>query len=128
MHSPIIDLIIRIKNAYQSGREETESPYSIFREEVVKKLIQMKYVKGYKVTGDKKKTMTIELLYSELQPAVTGVKIFSRPGRRWYVSVTNIKPVLGGLGYSVISTPKGVLTHIEAKKNRVGGELLFSIW
>lgn len=128
MTDPIIDLIIRIKNGYQARREIIESPHSKYREEVIKKLIEMHYLKGYKVSGEKIKKITIELLYTDSEPALTDVKIYSRPGRRWYVSAQNLKPVLGGLGYSLISTPKGVLSHVDAKRKKVGGELLFSIW
>jgi small subunit ribosomal protein S8 len=129
MGNPVIDLIIRIKNGYQASRERVESPYSVFREQVVKKLVEMGYLKGYTVQGDVVRTMTIDLKYDEaFAPAVTDVKIFSKPGRRWYVSFKELKPVLGGMGYSILSTPRGVMSHIEAKKEKVGGELLFSIW
>lgn len=128
MADPIIDLIIRIKNGYLASRETIESPYSIYRDKVIKKLMQLKYIKGYKVTGDKIKNMTIELSYKDTVPAVTDVKLYSTPGRRWYVSYSDLKLVMGGLGYSIISTPQGILTNIEAKKKKLGGELLFSIW
>jgi small subunit ribosomal protein S8 len=129
MNHPIIDLIIRLKNGYGAQRQEVESPHSNFREEVLKKLVEIGYVKKYTVTGDKVKTLHITLQYDEAySPALTDVKIYSKPGRRWYVAMKELKPVLGGLGYSILSTPKGILTHVEAKKNKVGGELLFSIW
>jgi small subunit ribosomal protein S8 len=126
--SPIIDLIIRIKNGYMSGRESIDSPYSSFREAVVKKLQKVGYVKDYTVEGETIKTMTITLIYADGVPAVTDVKVFSKPGRRWYVSTKELKPVLGGMGHAFLSTPKGILTNIEAKKEQVGGELLFHIW
>lgn len=128
MTDPVLDLIIRIKNGYMSGRDTIESPHSKFREEVAKKLLSLKYLKSYEVSGEKVKKMTIELLYNEAAPAVTDVKIFSRPGRRWYVSTSEIKSVLGGLGYSIISTSQGIMSNVEAKKKKLGGELLFSIW
>jgi small subunit ribosomal protein S8 len=129
MGNPIIDLIIRIKNGYGASREKIESPYSLFREQVVKKLVSLNYLKGYSVSGDIVKKLTIELQYEEgISPAVTDVKIYSKPGRRWYAGSKELKPVLGGMGYSILSTSKGILTHIEAKDKKVGGELLFSIW
>lgn len=128
MGHPIIDLIIRIKNGYQAHRVSIDSPHSVYREQVVKKLVELGYLKNYEVLGDKVKKIVINLSYDETQPAVTDVRVYSKPGRRWYVSVKELRPVLGGLGYSVLSTPKGILTNVEAKKNRVGGELLFSIW
>ncbi|QQG44696.1 MAG: 30S ribosomal protein S8 [Candidatus Roizmanbacteria bacterium] len=128
MSNPITDLMIRIKNGYMAGRQTIDVPYSVFKENVIKKLIEMKYLKGYRVTGDKVKKMTIDLLYKDSEPALTDVKIYSKPGRRWYVSVKDIKPVLGGLGYSLISTPQGVMNNIEARNKKLGGELLFSFW
>lgn len=126
--SPIIDLIIRIKNGYMSRRESIESPYSKFREAVLKKLQALEYIEDYTVEGEEVKTITINLKYEEGQPAVTDVQLFSKPGRRWYITVKELKPVVGGMGYAFISTPKGILTNIEAKKQQVGGELLFHIW
>lgn len=126
--SPITDLIIIIKNGYMSHKETVESPYSTYREAVLKKLKDLGYVESYTIEGDKVKRMYIKLKYEEMTPAVTDVKIFSTPGRRWYVSVKELRPVLGGLGYAIISTPKGILTNKEAKRMSVGGELLFHIW
>jgi small subunit ribosomal protein S8 len=126
--SAITDLIIRVKNGYMSGKESIESPYSTYREEVLKKLKALGYIKDYEVSGDVVKTMTINLLYKDGLPVLTQVKIFSSPGKKWYVSANELKPVLGGLGYSILSTPQGILTHVEAKKKKVGGELLFNIW
>lgn len=129
MTHPIIDLTIRIKNGYQAHKDAIVSPYSIFREKVIKKLKDIGYVKSYTVTGDTVKKMEIELQYDEASsPAVTDVRLYSKPGRRWYINSKQIKPVLGGMGYSLISTSQGVMTHVEAKKKHLGGELLFSIW
>ncbi len=124
----VTDLIIRIKNGYMAGRDTIESPYSKYRGELLAKLKKLRYVKEYSVTGETIKTVSIVLNYQDGLPAVTQVKIFSTPGRRWYVSSKDLKPVLGGMGYSLLSTPQGILTNIEAKKKQVGGELLFNIW
>ncbi len=72
--------------------------------------------------------MVVELSYADGMPAMTDVKIYSKPGRRWYVTVKKIKTVFGGLGAAIISTPKGILTNQEAKKEKIGGELLFEVW
>lgn len=111
-----------------ANNETIESPQSKFKESLLKKLVNLKYVKGYTVKGELKKTMDIELLYHEGAPAMTDVQIFSKPGRRYYVSHKKLKPVLNGFGYSILSTSKGILTNIEAQKERLGGELLFNIW
>lgn len=128
MGNPAIDLIIRVKNGYLARKEVVESPYGRMREEILKKLTEFKFVKSYKITGDKLKKITIELLYENTVPVFSDVKIYSRPGSRYYVSYRDLKPVLSGYGFSFISTSKGILTNKEARKQKLGGELLFSIW
>ncbi|MDH7476448.1 MAG: 30S ribosomal protein S8 [Microgenomates group bacterium] len=128
MDNSIIDLIIRIKNGYLAKKEIIISPYSKIREAVLKKLQELNFIKNFQIKGEKIKKIEIELLYKEGAPALTDVKIFSKPGRRWYVSVKHLKPVLNGLGYSILTSPKGIITEKEAKKLKTGGELLFQIW
>lgn len=129
MNNSITDLVIRIKNAYLARKEKISSPHSGFKEDVTKKLKELGYLKSYEIQkdGNKKKIM-LELVYEDGVPALTDIKIISRPGRRWYVGKKELKPVLGGLGYAIVSTPKGILTSIEAKKGQTGGELLFEVW
>lgn len=128
MQNSVIDLIIRIKNGYLAHRGSIESPYSQYKEELLKKLTGLKFIKSYTVSGEVKKVMNIELLYHEGVSAMTDVSIFSKPGRRYYVSHKQLKPVLSGFGYSILSTSKGLLTNKEAHKEKIGGELLFNIW
>ncbi len=128
MENSIIDLIIRIKNGYMAKKETIESPYSKYREAVLKKLVSLKFIKGYEVKGEIKKNITIDLAYEEDKPAISDVKIYSKPGMRFYISYKNLKPVLSGFGYSILSTSKGIMTGREAKKAKLGGELLFSFW
>jgi small subunit ribosomal protein S8 len=128
MENSIIDLIIRVKNGYMASKEVIESPYSKFKEEILKKLLTLKFIKKYQVDGDKIKKITIYLLYEKGQSALTDIKIYSKPGRRLYVSYKDLKSVLSGYGYSILSTPQGILTNKEAKVKKVGGELLFSLW
>ncbi len=128
MENSTIDLLIRIKNGYMASLNEVKSPYSRFREDVLKKLIKLGFVKDYQIEGEKIKTINIELLYNDNVPALTEVEFFSKPGRRYYVNYKHLKPVLGGLGFSIISTSKGILTNKEARKMKIGGELLFNIW
>lgn len=128
MNDPVIDLIIRMKNAYMTKNEVMSSPHSSYREAVLKKLQEIGYVKSYEVTGDVVKTIEIQLNYEKGVPAFTDVQIVSKPGKREYVSYKDLKAVMSGMGYSILSTPKGIMTHKEAKKNKLGGELLFLIW
>ncbi len=109
-------------------KESILSPNSRFREEILKKLTELKFIKGYKVGKENFKEINIELLYENGQPAMTDVKIFSKPGSRYYVSYRDLKPVLSGYGYSILSSPKGIVTNKEARAKKLGGELLFNIW
>lgn len=128
MENKVIDLIVRIKNGYMARRDTIKSPHSVFREAVLKKLVQVGLIRDFVVSGEKIKTIEVTLLYKEGQPALTDIELFSKPGRRYYVAYKELKPVLGGLGYGLLSTPKGILTNYEAKKQKVGGELLFNVW
>ncbi|OGK20767.1 30S ribosomal protein S8 [Candidatus Roizmanbacteria bacterium RIFCSPHIGHO2_02_FULL_37_15] len=125
MQNSVVDLIIRIKNGYMARREIVEVVYSQFNKEVLKKLKQLKFIKDFQ---EKDRKIQVELLYEDKNAAITGVQIYSKPGRRYYVSYRELKPILGSLGYSIISTSKGILTNSEARKRKLGGELLFSIW
>ena len=128
MENSIIDLVIRIKNGYMAKKEIIESPHSKYKEAILKKLMNLKFIESYSVKGKIKKNIIINLSYEEGNPAITDVKIFSKPGMRLYISYKNLKPVLSGFGYSVLSTSKGIMTNREAKKAKLGGELLFSFW
>jgi len=120
------DLIIRIKNGYLARKNDIVCRYSKFNLNILKKLKALNFIKEFKQEGNK--NVIVELLYNDGQPAMTDVKIHSKPGKRIYRSYKELKPVLSGLGYSIISTTKGVLTNKEARKLKVGGEVLFDIW
>ncbi len=124
----VADFIIQIKNGYMAKRESISMPYSKLSGALLMKLKKLQYIDSYDVKGDAVKRVTVFLKYDEEVPALTDVKIFSTPGRRWYLSYSDIRPVLGGLGKAIVSTPKGLLTGAEARREKVGGELLFHIW
>lgn len=124
----VIDLIIRIKNGYMAKSETVLSPYSKYRVAVLKKLKELKYIEDYTVEGDAMKHITVALRYSDGVPAMTDVKIISKPGKRMYTPYREMGKVRGGMGNSLISTSKGILTDRQAKKECVGGELLFQVW
>lgn len=128
MENSVNDLVIRIKNGYMAKKETITSPYSKFREQVALKLKAIGFIKNVKIDNKDKKTITIDLKYENKEGAFTDVTIFSKPGRRYYVSYKDLKTVVSGFGYSILSTPIGILTDREAKVKKVGGELLFNIW
>lgn len=110
-------------------KDDIEGLYSRLNENVLDLLKRQSYIKDYHVNEDgKKKSITVELLYKDKKPAVTGMKIFSKPGRRIYKRLQDIKPVLGGLGMSAISTSGGIMSDGEARNKKIGGEILFKIW
>src|SRR3989338_2300028 len=125
MNNSVIDLIIRIKNGYMARKENVEITYSKFNLEVLQKLEKLGYIRNFK---SKEGKIQVELIYIDRKPVITDIQIFSKPGRRFYVSYKDLKQIMGGLGYSLLSTSKGILSNKEARKIKVGGELLFSIW
>lgn len=129
MVNTVIDLVIRLKNGYLAKKDGVNLIYSKLAEQVIKVLKREKYIKDYKIARDNnKKSIEAFLLYQGGRPALTEVKIISKPGRRIYNKVKDLKPTLGGLGITILSTPKGVMTDKEARKNKIGGEALFRIW
>ena len=129
MTDPISDMIVRIKNASESRKESVVIPYSNLKFEIATALAKEGYVKGVskkgKVVG---KTMEIELLYSGDTPRVQGVRRISKPSRRLYQKAKEIRPVKNGFGSSILSTPKGIVSGRSARKEKIGGEVLFEIW
>ena len=127
---PIADMLIRIKNAGMAGKGAVSLPYSGIKMEIAGVLSKKGLLKSAEKKGRKiKKTIEIELaMDSSGKPKIQGVKRISKPGRRIYYGVADLKPVRRGYGFLVLSTPKGILSGDEAKKNKVGGEALFKIW
>lgn len=123
------DLPIRIKNGYLAKKTSIEVSHSKIALAILELLKKEGYVGEYeqRVEGSKS-AVEVTLLYKDRIPAMNGVKIISKPGRRIYSSVTKIKPVLGGMGIALISTPAGIMTDKMAREQKIGGEVLFYIW
>ena len=131
MTDPLADMLTRLRNASKAKQEKVDIPASNFKAQVARILKDEGYLKNYKVIKDGKQgILRIYLKYEgETKKQVIGeMKIISRPGLRRYVHRSEIPLVLRGLGLSILSTSKGVLTDKEARKLNVGGELLCSIW
>lgn len=111
-----------------SRLESVRVPYSRFKEDIVKKLVEEGYLASYSKEGEKKAVLICNLLYKDSYPAIEDVKLYSKPGRKWYARALDIKPVKSGIGIGLVSTSKGLLTTKEAKKENIGGELLFEVW
>ncbi|MDE0243134.1 MAG: 30S ribosomal protein S8 [Candidatus Kaiserbacteria bacterium] len=126
----IADLIVRIKNGGMVRGETVTVSYSKMRNSVAQKMRTAGYVADVTTDGHgPKKQLIITLQYGEGgEHRIHGVKRISKPGRRVYLGFRDIKPVRNGYGTLFLSTPKGILTGSEARKDQVGGEVLFSLW
>lgn len=127
---PIGDFIVRLKNAGTVNHESVALPYSKMKMAVAEVLKDAGFVKAVEKQGKKiRKTIHVELMYkADGTPRITEVKRVSKPGRRMYKGADEIFPIRYGKGMLVLSTPKGILTDSQARKERVGGEALFEIW
>lgn len=126
---PIADFINRIKTAQMAGLSSVSIPFSKVKYEIATLLQKEGYVEGAAKRGKKvKKFIDLSLKYENGKPEVRGVKRISKPSRRVYIKSSEIRPVKFGHGLMVISTPKGLLSDKDARKEKVGGEALFSIW
>jgi small subunit ribosomal protein S8 len=122
---PIADLLIRLQNASMVGKGSITVPYSAMKHAIAKVLEKEGYI------GDiskKNNVLALNLSYKDGRPVITGVKRVSKPSRRLYVGVREVRPVKRGHGLLVLSTPAGIVSGKEAREKRVGGEALFEIW
>jgi small subunit ribosomal protein S8 len=120
------DLLIRLKNASLVARDSIEVPKFKFGIAVLEILKAKGFIKEYEITGN---DVQVILKYEENgTPALQDVKLFSRPGRRWYVKSLEMTPVRSGTGIMIVTTPKGVMTTTDAKKANLGGELICEVW
>ena len=126
---PVSDLITRIRNAQMAGLDIMETPASKMRESVLKVMLEEGYIKGYTVVQKNGLNyLNVELKYYDGAPVISHIKRISKPGRRVYCKVDRIAQVCNGLGISILSTNRGVMSDIEAKKLGIGGELLCSVF
>ena len=126
---PIADLLTRVRNAVSVQKEEFHVPYSKIKSDIVAILKREGYIEGYELDNSAAHpSLKIRPRYVGKTPAIAGLRRISRPGLRRYVGSQEIPRVLGGLGISILSTPRGVLSGHEARKQNVGGELLAYIW
>jgi len=130
MNDPIGDMLTRIRNAQMRRRPKVMSPASNLRGRVLDVLAQEGYIRGYTRLEPKgaHPQFEIELKYFNGQPAIKEIERVSKPGRRVYVPVKQIAPVANGLGVSIVSTPKGVMSDNQAREANVGGEVLCNVF
>ena len=127
---PLSDLLTRISNGLTAGHDKVDVPASRVKEAVLKVLEEEGFIASYRRVEDKgRPVLRVGLKYdSEGEPIVTGLERVSRPGRRVYARADEIPKVLGGLGVSIVSTSKGIVTDRTARQSRLGGEVLCNVW
>lgn len=130
MSDPIADLLTRIRNGLAVGKRWVDVPASNIKKRIVYVLKEEHYIKDFIFIADgNKETIRVFLKYDyKEQPVISRIERVSKPGCRVYVESQNIPRVLDGLGISILSTPKGVISNKTAKKLNVGGELICNVW
>lgn len=124
------DMLTRIRNAASAKHKTVLIPASNMKKSIAQILCDEGYIKSFKVIDDGKQgQIEVELKYlTNKNSAITGIKRVSKPGLRIYTDVENMPSVVNGLGIAILSTPKGVITNKQAKKENVGGEVLAFVW
>lgn len=131
MTDPIADMLTRIRNAVSSRHSSCEIPASSVKENILKILKARGFIRNYVSQEDgvqKNLVVFLKYLGRKQQPVIKVLKRVSKPGRRLYSGYRTLKPVLGGLGVAVVSTPKGVMADKDARQNKLGGEVLCEVW
>jgi small subunit ribosomal protein S8 len=126
---PIGDMLARIRNAQERGKSKVVVPPSRLRERVLEVLHREGFIRGFTtVEKDGQSELEVELKYFDGAPVIKELNRVSKPGRRVYASVTTLPSVYNGLGISILSTPKGVMTDADARAQNVGGEVLCTVF
>ena len=130
MTDPIADFLTRIRNGLQADHDAVEMPASKFKAELARILSEQGYVEGFEVEpGRVGRILRVTLKYTEdRKPVISGMERLSKPGRRRYVDADEVPRVFGGMGTAIISTSRGVMTGHDARRSRVGGELVARVW
>jgi small subunit ribosomal protein S8 len=127
---PIADFLTRIRNGLHADHDEVEMPASTFKAELARILREQGYIEDFAVEpGRVGRILRVRLKYTEnRQPVISGMQRMSKPGRRRYVGATTIPKVQGGMGTTIVSTSRGVMSGHDARREGVGGELVARVW
>ena len=129
LSDPIGDMIARIKNAQSRNHKKVELPSSNFKIKIAEILKNEGFVRDFKVNSENNKNvLTLELKYHSGNPVISAFERVSKPGRRIFSSAEGLPKINNGLGIAIVSTPKGVMTDIDARKQRVGGEIICKVF
>ncbi len=127
---PIADMLTRIRNATRAGKETVSMPSSQMKERIAKILAAEGFIDGFDVEPARAgRTLTIKLRYGDHRtPAIQGIKRVSKPGHRIYRGASELPRVQGGIGMAVVSTSQGLMPDREARRRRLGGEIICEVW
>jgi|SRR5919108_6322407 small subunit ribosomal protein S8 len=128
MTDPISDLLTRIRNANQALLTDVDVAHSRMKESIARILKKEGYIADCVVEAKTPKRLKLKLRFQGRKGVIVGMKRISKPGLRRYVRATEIPRVLGGMGTAIVSTPRGVMTGVEARKQNLGGEVICYVW
>lgn len=129
LSDPISDFLTRFKNASRAGNDSFSAPFSRIKTEIARILKEEGYIWNYEVdTSGKYPVVRVTTKFVDGTPAMTDLKRVSRPGRRQYTAAQGVPRVLNGLGISIVSTSRGLMTGAQARRQNLGGELLAVVW
>ena len=128
LSDPIGDMLARIKNSQMRNHKTVKLPSSKFKIKIAEVLKSEGYIINYKVIEEKKPTLEINLKYNSGNPVISSIERISKPGRRIFSSADSLPKINNGLGIAIVSTPKGVMTDIDARKQNIGGEIICKVF
>ena len=129
LSDPIGDMIARVKNAQARNHKKVELPSSNFKNKIANILKNEGFIKDFKIENENNKsTLSLELKYHSGNPVISAFERISKPGRRIFSSADGLPKINNGLGIAIISTPKGVMTDIDARKQNIGGEIICKVF
>ena len=129
LNDPIGDMLARIKNSQLRNHKKVELPSSNFKIKIAEVLKNEGFIKNYQVSSKEKKfKLEIELKYNYGSPVISTIQRVSKPGRRIFSSAESLPKINNGLGIAIVSTPKGVMTDIDARKQKIGGEIICKVF
>jgi len=128
LSDPIGDMIARVKNAQARNHKKVELPSSNFKIKIASILKNEGFIIDFKVTNEKKPILLLELKYHSGNPVISNFERVSKPGRRIFSRADSLPKINNGLGIAIISTPKGVMTDMDARKQKIGGEIICKVF
>ena len=128
LSDPIGDMLARIKNAQVRNHSKVSLPSSKFKAKIAEVLKSEGYIIDYKITDEKKPSIEINLKYNSGNPVINTIERISKPGRRIFSSASSLPKINNGLGIAIVSTPQGVMTDVDARKKKLGGEIICKVF